>query len=312
MPRNAVGAFVLYAIGLALAVAGAVLFAWTAFVLYDAALAFDWARSAAVSFPVPVTWLVKMLIDSAARPQAIFVHPLIATVLLISVARVFAAARIRLRPADMSDDGTLRLELKKYPPRVGENLAGKVSFITVPSRGEVFRLALSCTRDYSREDEEVHDVAFSEQQDARPTQDIRGWSVPFSFAIPTTTPSAFDRHFLEHGVFEWRLAVYPANSQADQGASFGLKLRGAARVAPVRPGDARAGETKAAFSRIGVIASGLLAKTREPEPVPANPAGPLARPAGSNFQRIVLIAFAAMFALPIMFFLIVMIGAILR
>lgn len=322
MPRNPIGAVFLYPIGLVLTGAGIAALAWVALAFYKVEAAFDAALWVLRRPELSLTKPAEQLANNMIQRDALFTEGAIAAFAMLVGAAMLRAARTALRPANQSHDGKFEIALTTLQPRAGAPLEGNLRTLKDTNPGEVFRLDLSCTRDYSDDNgKNKEDVGFFESKDVKSIPAAQGSSIPFSFAIPAGAPASEGLSHLARNCYHWRLNVYRANALIATGSRFCLTL-GPATAADLRAFEAaRPAPLKSAIAAISARRAEAGAAPLQPHELeklrkfsPEQLAA-LTKPGGSapNFQKIVLIVFAAIFVLPIVIFILIfMIGAIFR
>jgi hypothetical protein len=321
MPRNPLGAVILYPIGLVLTGAGLIALGWIAWAFYSVEGAFTgllWVLQRP-DLPLRLNGTPMQVANDMIQRKSLFEGAGLAALVLFGGLGALRAARTQMRPANQSHDGKFEISLNNPQPRAGAPLDGNLRTLKETRPGEIFRLDLSCMRVYSDDDgKDKRDVGHFESRDVKALQGARGSSIPFSFAIPANAPPSEGSTHLERGCYHWALNVYRATALLATGSRFNLTL-GPATAADRRAFDAALpAPLKAAVATIaGNRAEADLEplqpyeldrlRTLSPEQLVlvAQPRGPV-----PHFWKIVLIVFGAMLVLPIVIFILnFMVGA---
>jgi hypothetical protein len=201
---------------------------FAALVAYKVERAFDVAMWAAEHVLGTTAETAIQLGNEAIQRQAQMGAGIMGLVLCVFGYRALRSARDVLRPADESSGGEAKIVWQTEQPRAGLPLEGSLRLREMPKPEQVYRLELSCKREYQPGAEELKprkrvETAFVEQRDIQVVQTAEGWSVPFRFDIPVTAPASTGGSFPQDG-YVWRLAFYRADALIAFPAGFGITM----------------------------------------------------------------------------------------
>lgn len=252
--RRAVSSLFSFLVAIVLGVPGILLALQVGLVLYKVELAFDWALWVAEHSPLPLSIPAVQLANYAIQRDALIPAGLIAAFLCLLSYGALRNARGSQRPADESDDGKGRIELKAQQARVGRPLEGRVRLTKEARPGDVFRVELSCRRRVNSDDDSRWETPFFAQQDVQAVQGAEGWSVPFRFEVPATAPHSTVGGFQNDYDFNWQLGFFPAKAWIATPSRFSLQLAAASEEDLRR---IEAGDSAALKDAIGALGEGL-------------------------------------------------------
>jgi hypothetical protein len=211
-------------LGAALGAVGIPLALWVAMALYRVEVARDWAVWLAERSPLPLYAPAVQVANDAIRRDSLIAAGLAAALLCLLAYSSLRFVRQALRSADESHDGKGTIELKTRPLRVGRPVEGSIWLTQGSERGQLYRVELSCKRDYGSGRSEGSETAYAEELEVAPVRTPIGWSLPFRFIVPPIAPpSGTSRHMSGPG-YSWRLAFRRSKGWISFPSVFALHL----------------------------------------------------------------------------------------
>ena len=223
-PRNPIAAFFCYCVGFFVTAAGSAVLGLSALALVDREDARLWLVEllplARVRLTAPVDQIAYNMTQDA--PVVLF-ESVIGAFVLASGLGILWSARRAMRPASQSGDDRFEVSFEQ-PPQVGRLLVGRLSFLKRPEANQVYRVDLTCSRDYTEDGHDRRDVAFSHRADVRPVLTARGWSLPFSFDIPALVPASRAVSEDEYGFHHWRMTISRPGKSLSRNSRLTLRM----------------------------------------------------------------------------------------
>ena len=239
--RAPVKASVGFAVGAVELAIGFALAGWALMTHAAAARGFDAARWVLSQSPVGLPAAPDLLAEMAIHPYVYWVVAGVGALIAVFGVESFWHARRNLRPANESDDGKIRMELKSLP-RLGRWLDGEFVLVKGGQLGDDYDVRLQCTRrvqkyrstaDSDHESYMDTEVKYDQREHSAAVPTAVGLAVPFRFEIPTDMPAHRAGHFMRSMQFQWKIKI--GKPKAWFPTSFPLEVRpvAAGEVGPV-------------------------------------------------------------------------------
>jgi hypothetical protein len=239
--RAPVEAFFGFAVGAVELAAGSVLLGWALLTHAMTARGFDAAHWAFRQSPVALPGTPELLAEMAVHPNVYWGVAIAGAVLAAFGLESFWRARRNLRPANESNDGKIRLELKA-PARLGRWLDGEFVLLRGGQAGDAYDVRLACTRkvrkyrstvDSDNESYMATEVRYDQRVHSEAVPAAAGLAVPFRFEIPAGMPAHRSGHFMRSLQFQWKIRIGTPKAWFPTGFPLDVRPLAAGEAGPI-------------------------------------------------------------------------------